>query len=283
MICAANQYGLHGSSWQESTCKNVFLMGAGGGAAAYLAYGGGIDFYHLQVTGSQGHGLYIYAANDLDFYGSDIYQNSFAGVYIYYTAKRIRFHGGQSHQNTEEALIIQDSCSGCIIEGMAFNANSQDGLNRPALRLIGDTTQPCIDNIIANCRMLDTQGTPTQGYGISEESGCDYNLIIGNNFRGNKLGAVSGLVGLHTKAVHNIGYNPVGLLTPPALSTSAIANGFSVPVDLYVTVGSTATTISKNGTSLGSFTSTVVAVHLEPAETITLSQTTGVSWTWFGE
>lgn len=139
------------------------------------------------------------------------------------------------------------------------------------------------DCVIEGCVAYDDQGTPTQAYGITEAGTVSNNLIVGNNLKGNGTSA-SGGVGTTSTWANNKGYNPLGYLSSqPSVATGPTTNTYAVEVDVYVYVGSTATTVTKNSTSLGSYTSQVVLVRLGPGETITLSQTTSVTWQWFGE
>jgi len=105
---------------------------------------------------------------------------------------------------------------------------------------------------------------------------------LGNAYPGPNQGRYSRITNL-------AGYNPVRLLgTQPGTSTSAVTNnlattGIMGPVEVHILIGSTATTVKKNGTFItGSLTNSAVTVSLDVQETVTLSQTTNVSWEWFG-
>jgi hypothetical protein len=78
----------------------------------------------------------------------------------------------------------------------------------------------------------------------------------------------------------NSGYNPVGLLTAPAVPASGTpqANTFGVRVRVAVSGGSL-TNIAINGTNTGL---TSGMFELDPGETITLTYTAAPTWTWFG-
>ena len=84
----------------------------------------------------------------------------------------------------------------------------------------------------------------------------------------------------HPSIAGNIGYNPVGSLTAPAVPASGTAqsNTFNVSVRVYV-AGGTVTNIAVNGTDTSL---TGGQFLLEPGETITLTYTAAPTWTWFG-
>ena len=103
--------------------------------------------------------------------------------------------------------------------------------------------------------------------------------VIGNDFEGaSGANALSSAAGY---AANNPGYNPVGVLTPPSVpaTTVAQANTFGVGVTVYVT-GGTVTAIAVNGSATGL---TSGPIHLGPGQTITLTYSAAPTWQWFGD
>jgi len=128
--------------------------------------------------------------------------------------------------------------------------------------------------------IYDTATTsPTQTYGVDgTPSGT---VILGNTFAGNATAAInltSGQTGV--LIADNPGYNPVGLLTAPAVPASgtALANPFYGTVRVFVS-GGTVSAIAVNGTATGLTSGLVV---LGPGDTITLTYTAAPTWVWMG-
>jgi len=94
--------------------------------------------------------------------------------------------------------ILLIGVSKCKVAGCIVINNDQEGLNRNGIT-VSDTTESIIVNNIAT----DTQTTKTQDYGISEEGTSNYNIIIGNYCRGNKIGGIR-TVGTNTIIANNI-------------------------------------------------------------------------------
>jgi len=62
---------------------------------------------------------------------------------------------------------------------------------------------PCTDNVLAGNICTDDQVTKTQDYGIRELADADYNIIHGNNCRGNAIAGIT-TVGVNTLVADNI-------------------------------------------------------------------------------
>ncbi len=139
---------------------------------------------------------------------------------------------------------------------------------------------------IGKAVIYDDQPTHTQHYFLLNNSSTtsDSILIMGGYTSGNSVRAIYDTTIFTNSRIENIvGINPVGYLSSqPALATTSVTNSNPFKCEVVITVGATATTITKNATSLGSFTSQTITLDLDVGESITLSQTTGVSWKWFG-
>lgn len=82
-------------------------------------------------------------------------------------------------------------------------------------------------------------------------------------------------------ARQNRGYNPVGVLGPPAVPASgtALTNGYGVDCQVYITSGTVQSVL------LGGMTTGLTAgmVRVPAWSAVTLNYSTAPSWTWFGE
>lgn len=166
--------------------------------------------------------------------------------------------------------LIECKISGCS----ALVSNTLDGVYISA----GATKFRIINCVIGD----EGQTTPKQRFGITLMGNCDLYLIEGNQLLGNLTAGIFDSVGTFTKKLitNNIGYNPLGLVTAPAVpaSTVAQANNFSSQVQVFI-YGGTVTGIAKNGTGIGGMTNGSIILY--PGETITITYSVVPTWTWF--
>lgn len=147
----------------------------------------------------------------------------------------------------------------------------QNAQGHPGILFEDNGTVYCVNNTVEGNVLIDTQSTPTQTYGFQESGSTDYSTVRGNRFSGNVDGALA-LIGAHSTAADNVGYNPVGLLAAPSIPATgtALTNTFGVAARYYVS-GGAVTNIAINGTDTGLISG---AFLLEPLETITFDYTT---------
>ncbi|HEX6257951.1 MAG TPA: glycosyl hydrolase family 28-related protein [Candidatus Saccharimonadales bacterium] len=81
-------------------------------------------------------------------------------------------------------------------------------------------------------------------------------------------------------AANNPGFNPMGVLSGPAVPASGVgvANPWGVPVTIYIS-GGTVSDIAINGTSTGAIVGTF---SLAPGQSIVLTYSAAPTWSWFG-
>jgi len=119
------------------------------------------------------------------------------GLHIY-NAKYITVLGGWFAASSQHGVFVKDSEEVSIVNARIYNngqgyAGERDGVmiyNSRKVKVIG-------------CMIFDDQPTPTQRYGVREEGGSDYNLILGNTFFGNISGDLS-ISGTNTVTANNI-------------------------------------------------------------------------------
>ena len=135
------------------------------------------------------------------------------------------------------------------------------------------------------CHAYDDQTTPTQtqGYRIFPDGTGTMECLV-SHCRSLETWVTSpSLSGVftHSKFDSNIGYNPTGPQTAPAIPASgtALTNPFPFNCTVYVT-GGTVTAIAVGGTATGL---TSGSVFIPAGETITLTYTSVPTWAWIGD
>lgn len=145
-------------------------------------------------------------------------------------------------------------------------------------------------NIVTGNNMSTSTTTGKTGYFVYEQQigNSGNNVITNNTFWNQPNGgtpvapsvAVISTGGTASVVRGNIGYNPVGSQTSPALAGSGTALLNPYNVDSFVIVSGTGVTaIALGGTATGLTTGQVV---VPAAQTITLTYTGTPTWKWFG-
>ena len=164
----------------------------------------------------------------------------------------------------------------CIVSGCS---QAGSGLHSGIQIAAGATKFSITNNRIGE----EGQTTTNQAYGIELGINCDLYTITNNDLIGNVTGAISDAGGTFTKKIirDNLGYNPTGNVTAPAIPSSTVAqsNTLSFPVQVFI-YGGTVTGISKNGTNISGMTNGQLI--LLPGETVAITYSAAPSWTWFG-
>jgi len=246
-------------------------------------HGDGID---LQADFSKIYGVRVdHAGTGIDVQGVGCVVSGCIATNCY-------FAGFEVGDPADAWNVTDVTVTGCVGidngQGVATAASANFYVSAGYVSSTGYNTQRVA---FVGCESYNTQSATKYGLGVlvpPSSTGTISNVSwVGGNLRGQTAAyletANSGTIS-SVRIVEADGYNPVGYLSSqPAVVTTAVTDPVPSPVDVLVTVGATATTITKNGTSLGSYTSAKQWVHLEPGESITLSQTTSVTWQWFGE
>ena len=129
-------------------------------------------------------------------------------------------------------------------------------------------------------------GSGHQNYGILSNSTLDNfvfqnNSVVGNVTAGMLLTQVAGA---SQWVKDNLGWNPRGSITPPAVpgSGSPIFNTSGYDVMVSLIGGTLSGAVQIGGTGVG-FTATNVQYRLPVGQSITLTYTVAPTWTWFAE
>jgi len=174
-------------------------------------------------------GMHLYYSKEVVVMGNHVYNCDEGGievdVYPPEIAERIVIANNVVRNVTWGAINL-DSATGAPVRGVrdVIIANNQCLLSEDGIRCLWFSGYPspafsgvvivgnlCKDNTrdgihLTECDDFVVQGnrcTGNGGYGIRETTGGDYNLIVGNNCRGNTTGAIS-TVGVNTIVANNM-------------------------------------------------------------------------------
>ena len=257
-VTAGSGYTLHIKGASAAIYINGFDLGPAPGPATSATFEieSGSNGTPRQITMNGGiieggsTGVAIVAGTQIKIIGADIYNNGTHGMDI---------SGG-------DGIIIED-CSffdnGATIGSTRYDLNAHTTGN--------------VD--IANCVFSTPHGTATQQVdnvinataGTVSVHDCIFN---GTSFTQNLI-----FNGFPTYVRNNIGYNPVGPITPPSVPASGVAAGYKASDFMVYITGGTVTDISIGGTSTGRTTGS----FLVPAQSyIVLTYSVAPTWTWFG-
>jgi len=252
-----------------NTIFNCGFMGNNvDGAAVYMNYAGNCTADGNTVDKIGGNAMDIYIAKNIVASNNVISNVDRAGIML---------------DTVTYSQVTGNIVTNCVKKGATDPFNQSHGFISGLYA--GDS---CQHISFTNNISTDNQTTKTQQYGLLTSGTVNSNFIItGNELSGNAVGGIlfnNPVATCFTKT--NIGYNPVGKITSPAIPTSGTnyTNAFPYTVRVFV-VGSAVTGLYINGQSVG-VTGTAVTnglmLILDPGETIKLDYSSAPSWNWFG-
>jgi hypothetical protein len=157
-----------------------------------------------------------------------------------------------------------------VLNACSFNANGQTAGTNYDLIYSGSGNL-----YITNCSFITPTGVSSGQVtaAINVTSGhvqCINNIILNTAF-----------AGLPQVIRANLGYNPVGVLGPPAIpaTTVAFVNPYHVDCMVHVT-GGTVTVVAIGGSATGL---TAGTFRVPATSTITLTYSVAPTWKWFGD
>jgi len=124
------------------------------------------------------------------------------GIHIYNSSDFVVI-GAISESNDRMGIYVNNSSNGLVSNCIAKN-NGQGGEAGSLIGIGISGSSGCSGIIVVNNKCYDDQDTKTQATGINEYN-SDYNLIVGNDCRGNNTHAIQ-YVGSHTIVADNLGY-----------------------------------------------------------------------------
>lgn len=195
---------------------------------------GEIDIIGNYVLSPTTHGIEVHApnckisGNTIVDIGSD-YQGIYAGTTTTYshpgfviTGNRLKEAGGIYGHNLRGATVANNVVDGAYYAGIWFRGFQDGSITGNVVKNSGQgavagyddgillddgnkTVTGSINNAITGNRCYDDQGSKTQDYGIKTTGSANYNVVTGNNVRGNKTGGLSlaGANNLYQTATHS--------------------------------------------------------------------------------
>ena len=199
------------------------------------------------------------------------------------TLEGITVAGNVCHANTENGMVVTASAASTIVQdvtiaGNVCTENSRGSTSYDGLHMGGHASGLVRGVVVSGNRFGDRQGSKTQKYGMEVEATVT-GLAIGNDFGEN---ITAGVLNSSPTFVlkDNPGYNPVGVLGPPAVPATTVAytNAYGVDAQVFI-AGGTVTVIK-----IGSFTTGLTSgMFVVPAgQTITITYSSVPTWTWYG-
>lgn len=192
--------------------------------------------------------------------------------------------GGGSHGigvSGASAAITGNLCISNTGNGIVMVGNDQTVVGNVCISNAGANGGIQVANC-SGCTVTANRCTGNTGPGIQEFGTANSNLIANNSLAGNTGGALT-IVGAATIARGNLGYNPVGTVSPsvPA-SGSAVA---ASPYDrtFYVTTGAGATTMAISGGPTITLAASVAGQTVRVPAGTTLTPTYANAPTWVVE
>jgi hypothetical protein len=184
----------------------------------------------------------------------------------------VRIIGNRFDKCRYQAINLQSG--NCVIVGNQIgNASSVGSV---AAIQVGAATTTIVGNVFDL-----VNGAAHYTYCVAEAAGpYTGNIIQGNQMNPGTSGTVFLNAGSTAHVSGNAGYNPVGVVGPPAVPATTVTytNHYGSDATVYV-AGATVTAIAVNATATGI---TGGAVRVCSGETIALTYATGTpTWTWF--
>lgn len=244
-----------------------------------LNINGGMWFWNAMCdTGNKGFVIDASGENldNLEFHSCWAGYNLSTGVEVIGSAMRgFRWIGGIIQANVGGGIKLYGGDDHLIADTI-IAGNTGVGLEIAAG--VGDTT---VHGNSLSDRIGYGVKFGNQTHGIKFNGGHSGLNIVGNDIRNNSVGAVTGDYSGNNRLHDNLGLNPKGSLTAPAVPASATpyTNNFGHDCTVYVAGGSVSA-IATGGVTTGM---TSGAIRVPAGQTITLTYTVAPTWTWFGD
>jgi hypothetical protein len=183
-----------------------------------------------------------------------------------------RLIGNWVGENGHEGILVE--APQAVVTGNTCIGNGSSGIDPKGIRIYSTT------DCVVTGNLCSDGGVSHQQYGVAEEGTSDYNLVSGNDLRGNTVAPVLGPAGTSSSFTANLGYNPVGLVTvtvPPSGTPVAAA---AYDRTFYITAGSGPVSLSKStGVTVELPSNTMTPVFVPAGTTLTPTYTTAPTWT----
>jgi len=172
----SNYNAIIGNVCEGNTDEGIYIYSGPDGASEHNIAEG-------NVCRNNNIGIRVYGSKWNVIKGNNCLGNTLSGIDI--DGDLTEVNGNSTCRNGGHGIILVSPH--CTISENLCEGNGGDGIR------LADA----IDNVVTSNRCTDTQPTKTQDYGIRETGTADYNVIIGNNLRGNLTGPLA-VVGANT-------------------------------------------------------------------------------------
>jgi hypothetical protein len=190
----------------------------------------------------------------------------------------IVFTGCQFLAAAADGVDVSGTATDVMINGCVFGGNNFNG---GASRY--DLSWSASGNLLATGNMFLTPG----GTGAGQVASAANPTAGTTWFNGNWFAAATPFVsGFPTGTRANIGYNPVGPLTPPGVpaSTSPLASPFGVDCTVYITAGASTCKVTIGSTDMFTIASGGTGtVRLDIGQSVKLTYASAPTWQWSGD
>ena len=214
-------------------------------------------------------GWMIQAARDVRLSGCHAAVNGGNGFEIT-GGDSVTVHNSLALENKQHGILVTGG-SGIILEANTCSNNSQESNGRySGIRMDNNVTGTRVVN--NRCGDFIFALAQKQKYGISVGSvGTDSLLVMGNDLRGNAIGALDYSHGTNHVITRNLGLPAIGLSAVPVkASPFTYANNDGATEVIYI-AGGTVSAVAKNGVTV--FTTTPCTVYLQPGDVVTVAYT----------
>ncbi len=190
----------HSGIISNNVVKNAGASGISiGGVAGTVSKNNIVSNNTIEDSANNGI-LAIYCDNCV-ISGNSSYSNAWSGIAVD-TSEAITVNGNSCYLNDQHGIALDDS-SECTATGNTCRNNNQDAGSYYGIGVY-TSAATCTDNVISGNRCYDDQTPKTQTYGIGEGGSTDYNIITGNNCRGNLTQNIYTLVENNTRLSGNL-------------------------------------------------------------------------------
>ncbi|MBI5827663.1 MAG: right-handed parallel beta-helix repeat-containing protein [Deltaproteobacteria bacterium] len=181
-------------------------------------------------------------------------------------------HHDGAGANASYGIRVSGGSSSVMITGNQIGDEGQGGTLG-----VGVNLESASYILITGNRFYDSQAAKTTAYHVN---GTGSYIVVRDNFFDAPIGAKINVSGTYCIFEDNLGVNPVGPVSAPAVPASGAALTNPRPYACRVFInGGTISDVAINGTSTGG---TPRAVVLGAGESITMTYSAAPAWTWFG-
>jgi len=218
----------------DTFISRVFA-GGGPGDCIEIRYGGNLRFTDVSAyLSSDGDGIHALYTNDVIFTNCHVGNNKLDGLAFGGSGTRgnnNKVIGGTYYNNGRWGIVVGETATNrdTLIIGATIRNNDQDQTSRDGIAIFS-----ALRTKVIGCSIYDDQATPTQDYGIDEDTIATDTIITNNHLFGNTEGQIR-VLGTNPWVYRNKGFitENSGTGTIPAGATSIdVSHNLDVTPDI---------------------------------------------------